>query len=77
MAFVNPKGVEIMLNARRMGDAYKGFSFINPEAEEKTKKARAGEVIEPKPDRSIADRVKQKRERTAKVIETKTEEVEI
>jgi hypothetical protein len=59
-----------------MGDAYRGFTFVNKDAEEKTKKARAGEIIEPHPDRSIAERVRRKRERSAKVVKKSTTEVD-
>ena len=77
MAFVNPKGVEMVMNSRRGGTA-EGFTYVNKDAEDKKKRAIAGEVFTPKHDSTIAERVaRRRRGKSATVVEKKTLEVDV
>lgn len=77
MAFVNPKGVESVMATKRNTEAYGGFKIVNKDAEEKTKQAKAGIVIKPKHDESIAEKVRKRRGQAAKVVEKSTIEVDL
>jgi hypothetical protein len=76
MAFVNPKGVEIVMNTKR-GGVMAGFTYVNEEADDKRKRAMAGEVISPKNNPDIAERIKRRRGKTATLVNESKTEVEV
>jgi len=65
------------MNVRRLPDVYKGFTIVNNDAEDKTRRARAGEIIQPKNDLSIAEAVQRRKNRSAKVVQESVVEVDL